>query len=219
MPHGRQHRTSPRHRAKPSTVRPQAWTCIFVDGLSKEADDQVQREWKETRGEGAPFGSLRKSFREQHCATLNPYGSDQCPYPPTACVLAFLVSVQRSLSAEDPRVYFRVVTKSLATQRADTKPLSRDSEPHRTQASYFPDVTRDVAAGSDARRSGDLGGDGETDRIPLVAEAAEGHLHRRIARPVHVSAVLGIPASRPRSPANGVEGSRPERPEPDDGNV
>jgi len=91
-------------------------------------DKKVDELWKSTfRVTRVPLGDLRNQFRRQHCRTLNPYGSDSCPYDRDVCALAFLDAVRVTCDAQ-PKVpvgYFRKVAKTMGAIRADNKPLAR----------------------------------------------------------------------------------------------
>jgi hypothetical protein len=105
------------------------FACVFRDPFVREQiDPRIQSEWKAMYGCGAPFGDLRRTWRKEHCAILNPYGSEGCSYGPKDCALAFLAAVQSSIGPNitRPAGYFRRVAKSTALVRADNKPLSRD---------------------------------------------------------------------------------------------
>lgn len=79
-------------------------------------------------GRTPPFGDLRQQWRKMHCAVLNPYSSDTCPYSTEDCGLAFLAAVERSVDKASPVGYFRSVARSMALDRADNKPLERERD-------------------------------------------------------------------------------------------
>jgi hypothetical protein len=93
--------------------------------MREQVDPRVQSAF-ESVGRKAPFGDLRQQWRKLHCATLNPYSSERCPYAPEDCALAFLAAVERSIDKKSPVGYFRAIAKSMAIDRADEKPLERD---------------------------------------------------------------------------------------------
>jgi hypothetical protein len=104
------------------------WECAFPHPASEMTDKRVDEMWKDAFGKRTPFGDLRNQFRRQHCRTLNPYGSDNCPYDKDVCALAFLDAVMVTTAAR-PKVpvgYFRKVAKTMAAIRADGKPLARE---------------------------------------------------------------------------------------------
>lgn len=77
-----------------------------------------------------PYAAFQRVFRSEHCATLNPYGSESCPYSKEDCALAYLRDAQHTLWNANPKTrigYFRKVTRSSAARRADEKPLARDT--------------------------------------------------------------------------------------------
>lgn len=77
-------------------------------------------------GSAAPFGDLRSMWVREHCVRLAA-ADDLCPYPQEQCALSFLAAVQTSLTARtNPRGYFRRVAKTMALDRLEQKPLSRD---------------------------------------------------------------------------------------------
>jgi hypothetical protein len=163
-------------------------------------DDEIQAQWKARFGVPAPWGSLRRSFREFHCRVINPYGSDTCPYPPGLCVAAFYQSFLDSWIARDPRVYFITVTRSIAAKRADEKPLARDRDDRLEGA---------VAEGGPEGRPGDLARGGGADAIPAVASDEAAYLHRRASRPTRLRDLLGPYDRGPREgrPDDGQEGA------------
>lgn len=129
--------------ATPKTVG--RWPCIFRESFVRlEIDPRLQEHWREAYGQGAPFGRLRKLWRDFHCAELNPYGSETCPYPKEACGDAFARAVESTLqvaSAAGAGGYFRRVAHSTAQVRADYKPLARDAQGPR-QPADLPDGDR-----------------------------------------------------------------------------
>ena len=101
------------------------WPCVFRNKIIRESvNPQLHREDPTT-----PYAAFQKVFRQEHCATLNPYGSESCPYPPEDCALAYLRDAQTTLWNANPKTrigYFRKVTRSSAAIRADNKPLARE---------------------------------------------------------------------------------------------
>jgi hypothetical protein len=111
------------------TPRRTRFACVFRDPFVREQiDPRIQSEWKAMYGCGAPFGDLRRTWRKEHCATINPYGSEGCPYEAKDCAMAFYAAVQSSMGPHitRPAGYFRKVARSTGIVRADNKPLSRD---------------------------------------------------------------------------------------------
>jgi hypothetical protein len=105
------------------------WECVFPQPASEMTDGAVDEMWKAAfKVKRVPFGDLRNQFRRQHCRTLNPYGSESCPYAKDVCALAFMDAVRVTCDAK-PKVpvgYFRKVAKTMAAIRADGKPLTRE---------------------------------------------------------------------------------------------
>lgn len=113
---------------KQRTPTARRWECVFPHPASELVDARVDKLWKAAFGGRTPFGDLRNQFRRQHCRTLNPYGSDTCPYARENCALAFEDAVRVTADAR-PRVpvgYFMKVAKTIGAIRADSKPLARD---------------------------------------------------------------------------------------------
>jgi hypothetical protein len=108
------------------------WPCVIASPLlRKDANDLLARLWHEDREAPGypPYSAFARLFRSEHCATLNPYGSESCPYLERDCVMAYLTACQRAIepSVHAPVPFFRWVAKSLALERADNKPLTRDN--------------------------------------------------------------------------------------------
>jgi hypothetical protein len=101
--------------------------CMFsTPFLREQVDPRIKDMWPD-----APFGNLRRLWRDRHCAELNPYESQWCPYRPEECATAFLLAVTNTVIA-NPRSrtgYFRAVALSTALKRADDKPLRREERP------------------------------------------------------------------------------------------
>jgi hypothetical protein len=115
--------------AKPSTTT-KRWPCIFREQIVRDQfDPQIARDWDRTYpGTHAPFGDMRNMWRRHHCRTLNPYGSESCPYAPVQCARAFYDSVKTvsQTHRSSPVGYLIKVAKTSAAIRADNKPLARD---------------------------------------------------------------------------------------------
>jgi hypothetical protein len=113
----------------PKRKVPARRSCIFrTEFCRAQVDPRVQEQWLARTGKKAPFGDLRRTWVREHCVRVAP---DQglCPYPERDCALAFLAAVQTSLTARtNPAGYFRRVSKTMALDRLDAKPLSRDQE-------------------------------------------------------------------------------------------
>lgn len=134
---------------------------MFRGEIIKDIDRHVQHHWAKRFIHGAPFSRLRLSWKEQHCAVLNPYRSIDCPYPERDCALAFWKCVEETIhDATDARHavgYFRVLAKRTAIDRAENKPLARERPGYATAAPAGagpgPDVPR---ADSGPQSIGDL---------------------------------------------------------------
>lgn len=112
------------------------WECTFTHPAIKDVDKVVQELWIETFGRKPNFGDLRNQWRRHHCRTLNPYGSESCPYTRDSCARSFLAAAEITAAAK-PRVptpYFGKVAKTLGAKRADEKPLNRGLTPVLTSA-------------------------------------------------------------------------------------
>lgn len=117
--------------------------CIFRYPRVRETiDPAIKNDWERTYGKRAPFGDLRRQWQLKHCRTLNPYGSEDCPYSLDQCTEAFAraVGVVTATELRSPGGYFGKVARSRAAERADAKPLARDL-PHAPQG---PGDTGDV---------------------------------------------------------------------------
>ena len=176
----------------PKGKRPSRWPCIFRGHFIREqVDPRVKTLWERTTGKPAPFGRLRLAFQKEHCRSINPYGSDGCPYREEECAIAFLGTVQSSLLPwiEDPAAYFVKVARSTGIERADNKPLAR--EMHREEG---PGHDGDLRGGHPARRRRDLApvrGRNPSQRVVPEVLDEEDHLRRAHARPDAIGNLLG----------------------------
>lgn len=165
------------------------WECFLSTTLPKAVDPEVNTLWKTTFGKRTPFGDLRNQWRRQHCRTLNPYGSDSCPYPLQDCAVSFLIAVDATCRAKpaSPVGYFRAVAKSLAAQRADQKPVRP-----LTDSVMRGNIIRTGVPDEEpqAQRSGDPGDTSEG------TESRQG-LRRPQAGPISIGEVLGQINLRP----------------------
>lgn len=178
------------------TGKPDArrYPCIFAGTEIRATDDRIQEAWKARFGKGAPFGSLRQTWRRGHCRAINPYGSDGCPYARESCIIAFEDAVMQSLGRNvlDPRVYFISVARTTGMQRAETKPQERITE------GPGPGVAGVVGLDHSARRSPYLASVREDPDIPGLDEPASDSLRRRLSRPVRIGEMLRWPDSGAR---------------------
>lgn len=118
-------------REKQPSIVTRRWPCIFSEPLIREqVDPRVAAQWQAVFGKRAPFGDLRNSWRRHHCRTLNPYGSETCPYAVRDCALAFYAATKvvtgRIPPPDRPGGFFIKVAKGMGAARADNKPLARD---------------------------------------------------------------------------------------------
>lgn len=120
----------------------QTHPCIFKSRfLREQVDPRINRAWPK-----APFGNLRRLWRQEHCRELNPFDSKWCPYSTEDCAMSFLRDVEVTIAAE-PRnrvAYFRTVVHRSAMTRADRKPLARESQ-------EGPGYTRGTGGGVETR--------------------------------------------------------------------
>ena len=154
--------------------------CVFASPFIREQiDPRVQEAWKGRWGKGAPFGELRRLFRERHCRTLNPYGSESCPYSEESCGLAFKQAVDVSLDKSGASLgYYRAVCLSGGAKRADEKPLARElggAGGSRPDPRPTPSVVKV--------------GDGST--VSRLESREEDALRRRLSRPTRLGDLLG----------------------------
>lgn len=158
-----------------STTHP----CVFKgEFIRAQVDPRIKEMWPD-----APFGNLRRLWREKHCATLNPYDSAYCPYSEPTCAIAFLLAAQATVIAmpRNRSAYFRTVAHRSALSRAERKPLARESQ----------EGPGDTAGG---------GGGVQT----------RWGLRRSDTQPIRVDQLLRSFATRPRQgpPTNGSEGTK-----------
>jgi hypothetical protein len=96
------------------------WPCIFKDPIATERlDPAVKKLWESRRDDRPKWGDLRTTFRRDHCRTVNPWGSETCPFKVEECALAFYRSIEQSLKARNPYGYFIRVCRSSGAARAD----------------------------------------------------------------------------------------------------
>ncbi len=185
---------------KPKGARPYSkYPCIFLDPFVIKNVDPRVKEAFEDKGKKAPFGDLRRTWRQQHCATLNPYGSEDCHGTIAECSLWFLRAAQQAADGENPAGLFRYIAKRHALERADSKPLPRD----RLGGPKTPGDVPGSGPGVDARQHpASFGG--------VDTEAGIDTLRRPLSRPVSIGSLLGSIDARPRqgSANDGEEGPR-----------
>jgi hypothetical protein len=114
--------TSRAGRVKPPryTRTSNFWPCVFNDDFVREqVDPRLKAEWEDQRDDKPKWGDLRTTFRKEHCRRINPYGSENCPFKPEDCAIAFLKGVVKSMKARNPHGYFVQVARSSGAARAD----------------------------------------------------------------------------------------------------
>jgi hypothetical protein len=159
-------------------------SCVFNSSFVREqVDPRVKAAWEQRFDVKAPFSRLRLSWREEHCQTLNPYGSDTCAYRQEQCALSFLAAVEATVAnardASGAVGYFRRVARSDATRRADEKPMRRETHaevPAQTQEAFRPSDPGHVRHSDEERQE----------------------LSRSRSRPIAIGQVLGGLVPRPR---------------------
>lgn len=122
-----------------------------------------------------PFGDFTRTWRQEHCARINPYGSESCPYRPEDCSMAFLNVAQRAMEMDEPGAYFRVHAKYTGLDRAENKPLARERY-DRTDG--HPSGAPGLRDGPGARPGDVLGGPLESnaevrDRVPPARRVSD----------------------------------------------
>lgn len=186
-------------------------SCCFREPIVREViDPHVHDEWRAAFGVKAPFGNLRRIWKQRHCETINPYGDEYCPYDKSDCATAFLQAVQVTCAQakNSPTGYFRSVAQTSALKRADEKPMAR--------ATFTPDERPRQSrrrTGGQRPRHGRLPvgpqepGPDESGAAAVPVEPST--LRRTVTRPVSVGQVLGSLDLGPRErPADdGTEGT------------
>jgi hypothetical protein len=181
--------------------------CIFHDGLTKEVDDRIQLEWKQRHGASAPFGSMRQSWQQLHCATVNPHGSDGCTYRTEDCLLAYWAAAQTAMSrpgVDDRRVYFRGIAKRMGLVRAEDKPKEHaDGSLERLTRALAGDRGPGLI-----EALGDEPGAARRHDVPEVDVEEPGRLPRPVTRPTAIGDLLRTPdrGARPGPAEDGEEG-------------
>lgn len=100
------------------------WPCVFRGSFIKEqVNPRLYDQDRKT-----PFGGFERAWRQLHCGTINPYGSESCPYAEADCALAYFKTAQDALEAKTSRVgLFRVLAQKRGWHRAENKPLAREA--------------------------------------------------------------------------------------------
>ena len=161
----------------------QKWPCIFSTNFTK---DEVNKRLYQ-RYPKFNFNAFTRAWRWEHCATLNPYGSDSCPYEARDCALAYMITAQRAMdgATRSEVGYFKLLARKSATQRADDKPLARD----RVRTDGLQAGTTDLRSGA-GTRPGDVleaspSGDADPRRV-----ADDGPVGLRRAAPRSIGSLL-----------------------------
>jgi hypothetical protein len=182
--------------------------CVFSTPFIREQiDPRIDEAWRETYRVKAPFAKLRQMWKTQHCVQVDPYNTG-CPYSEEDCAMSFLVAVERTVGfhPERPTGYFRAVAHSMGLDRADNKPLARDTL-RRTDVRKEGDPGglegRDRAGHTRNPGGMDAPGDDEARDQASLDEAAD--LRRSTYRTVRIGELLGTfdPRSRPREERDG----------------
>lgn len=189
---------------KQRTPTARKWECWISTNLAEEIDPAVDKLWRSTYGKRPPFGDLRNQWRRQHCRTLNPYGSESCPYSMADCAAAFLAAVQVSCRSElkSPVGYFIRVAKSEAAKRADNKPLNRGL----TASTVYGSIRRTGVPNEEPKAQGP-GITGPPTEGTESRQTDSGRLRRPSSGPVSIGDLLGQIDPRPH------QGSTPTREE------
>ena len=114
------------------TAKPKRWECILRrPEIRKEVNPRLQKAWRAVidGSSDPPYAALQRTWRQVHCSTVNPYGSETCGYEPRDCVLAYWKTAMDAI--EEPTVrsvigYFRFLAQKRGYERAENKPLARD---------------------------------------------------------------------------------------------
>lgn len=156
---------------KKPTPLSRRWTCVVGTGLVRTTiDPWISEAWQRKFGGQVPFGDLRNQWRKQHCRTLNPYGSEDCPYRPDQCASAYASAIKKTIGASPgkPVGYFRKVAIVDAARRADEGVDIRLREQYRgrtnvpsaeapppQRSGYAGDETEDFRKGQGMRSTSD----------------------------------------------------------------
>jgi hypothetical protein len=174
------------------------WPCLFGEISTKDIDSRVDKLWPGR----TPFGDLRNQWRRHHCRTLNPYGSESCPYPLEDCGAAFLQAVEITLEKRpnSPVGYFIKVAKTEAAKRADRKGIQRGLTGHNNYGSILrTGVPNETPEDQGPGHAGPATEDSKSRQRMRSSQAG----------PIRIGEVLGSidPRSHPRPTPNGEEGT------------
>ena len=181
----------------------QRWPCIFGKYAAEHVDPYIKQTFEDFE-ETPKWGDMRGIWRRLHCQTLNPHGSEDCPFSERECGLAFTDAVLETLTARPRRfgALFRYVARRRGAERADAAQGSRHQRNSRrgTQPGHHPAMGEPAAVvqGPRGRHSG-------TDAD--VPGGAEELLRRPNSGPTRIGTLFGEIDLGPRSPARrGNEG-------------
>ena len=140
-------------------------------------------------GGKVPFGDLRNQWRKQHCRTLNPYGSDDCPWDKRDCIKAYSDAIDKMFRAkpDKPVGYFIKVARVDAARRADEGVDKRIRQRYRATETNVP-----AAETPPAEIAGDTGDE-------TVGLRQRQGLRSPESGPTGIGELLGTLDVRPRS--------------------
>jgi hypothetical protein len=162
--------------------------CVFRGSFIREqVDPRIKDAWPGR----APWGDLRKTWKQEYCRRVNPTGApEDCPFPEEDCAMTFLQTVLSVIGSDRPGAAFRARAKTKGAVRADQRPLARDRVP--------------------ARRPDDLGSERERTflRVMAATRGPEVDVPRGRTRPTSVGEVLRALdlGARQVRPPDGEEG-------------
>lgn len=143
-------------------VKKTRWPCIFRrPEIRQDVNPRLQRAYRaHIKPDGhPPYSALQGLWRKEHCRTINPYGSESCPYEPRDCVLAYYQASMKAM--EEPGVrsvtgFFRVLAKRYGLERSDNRPLARDRirSTNGSSQTKIPDRPRDPRSVDDGDEEG-----------------------------------------------------------------
>lgn len=76
------------------------------------------------------FGPFIRAWRIYHCQTVNPYGSDGCPYPASSCLAAFREAIEAASQAAKPIPYFVRYAHQSGLNRAEDRGRHARNQPN-----------------------------------------------------------------------------------------
>ena len=143
-------------------MKPTRWPCIFKrPEIRADVNPRLKRAYQEyvKPGKYPPYAALQGLWRKEHCQTINPYGSDSCPFEARDCVLAYYQASMKAI--EEPGVrsvpgLFRILAKRCGIERADNRPLALDRIRSTNGANHAtiptrPSHVRDLEDGNEER--------------------------------------------------------------------